>query len=202
MLLSKFPRAVQALRTEHSSVLGTSHQATVDTLVASPEKLQSLPYTEAVIKETLRLFPVGFGVRSAPTGATLSYDSRLFPIDRNLGVVLQGHDVHYNPAYFPDPTLFKPERWLENEIPKSYFRTFGRGLRGCMGLNLAMNKMKVILAMTVRDFDFQCADLKANEQPRGMHTDLDLIFGDKVFQELGLEAKPRGGMKMTVKRAR
>lgn len=106
--------------------------------------------------------------------------------------------MHYNEEYFPEPTAFKPERWL-GDIPKSYFRTFGRGLRACLGQNLAVNELKIILVMTVRDFAFECV-VEANERARCAHTDLDLVFGDAVFQELGLEAKPRGGMKMRVRR--
>ncbi|OAQ73048.1 cytochrome P450 [Pochonia chlamydosporia 170] len=197
MLLSKHPNVVQTLREEHTSLLQT-HPLTISTLLTSPEKLQSLPYTEAVIKEALRLFPVGFGVRGASTGATLPFQGRDLPIDNDLGIVLNGHDVHYNEEYFPDPTAFKPERWL-GDIPKSYFRTFGRGLRACLGQNLAVNELKIILVMTVRDFVFECV-VEANERARCAHTDLDLVFGDAVFQELGLEAKPRGGMKMRVRR--
>jgi hypothetical protein len=52
--------------------------------------------------------------------------------------------------------------------------------------------------MTLRDYEFKCADLKPNAIPRSSFTDMDTVFGDIVFQELGLEAKPRGGMMMTV----
>ena len=50
--------------------------------------------------------------------------------------------------------------------------------------------------MTVRDYEFECADLKPNARPRSSYTELDTVFGDIIFQELGIEAKPRGGMMM------
>jgi hypothetical protein len=53
--------------------------------------------------------------------------------------------------------------------------------------------------MTIRDYEFDCAGLKPNKEPRTGWTSMDLRFGDIVFQELGLEAKSRGGMMMTVK---
>jgi hypothetical protein len=53
--------------------------------------------------------------------------------------------------------------------------------------------------MTIRDYDFECANLKPNAKPRATYTKLDSVYGDIVFQELGLEAKPRGGMMMRVK---
>jgi cytochrome P450 len=78
-----------------------------------------------------------------------------------------------------------------NEILRSYFHTFGRGARVCLGQNLAQNELKTTLLMTIRDYDFECAT-KPNLKPKTAFTDMDAIYGDIVFQELGLEAKPLG----------
>ena len=59
--------------------------------------------------------------------------------------------------------------------------------------------MKIILLLTVRDFDFSCAGLTPNKTPRVAWTDLDLTFGDRAFQEFLFEAKPREGMRMRVR---
>lgn len=83
----------------------------------------------------------------------------------------------------------------------SNMRTFGRGARACLGQGLALTELSIILLLTVRDYDFECADLKPNAQPRTSFTDMDTLYGDIAFQELGLEAKPRGGMMMRVKKA-
>jgi len=202
MLLSKAPEVVSKLREEHNNVFGEDIDTTTDVLLKSPEKLQELPYTGAVIKEALRMFPVGFGVRQADPGATLTFDGRDLPIDGDQAIALNGHDLHYNARYFPNPTRFDPGRWLDpdKEIPRSYFRTFGRGPRACIGQNVAQNVLKVIVLMTIRDYDFSCAGLKPNAEPRVLHTDVDTVFGDIIFQEQGLGAKPRGGMMMTVRK--
>lgn len=117
-------------------------------------------------------------------------------------VVLNAQDIHYNPDLYPTPSEFKPERWLdgEKEIPRAHFRTFSRGSRMYLGINLAMNEMKVVLLMVARDFDFRYADLRPNPKPRAEFTKLDADFGDVIFQEIGLEAKPRGPMRMLVKK--
>ncbi|KAM5341846.1 hypothetical protein ACJ41O_014877 [Fusarium nematophilum] len=192
MLLSKSPHVVSNLLREHSSL-------TPQSLVSSPESLQHLPYTEAVITEALRLFPVGFGVRQAAPGATLTYGGKTLPIDNGLAICTNGHDAHYNERFFPDPTEFRPERWLNDQLPRSYFRTFGRGLRACLGKNLAMNELKIILILTLRDYEFECAEVELGKA-NTVYTNLDAVYGDVVFQELGLEGKPRGGMMMTVKK--
>lgn len=68
MLLSKSPDVLQKLRDEHTRVFAADFDETVKILRDSPSKLNELTYTTAVIQETLRLFPVGFGVREAAEG--------------------------------------------------------------------------------------------------------------------------------------
>ena len=69
-----------------------------------------------------------------------------------------------------------------------------------MGQNLAQDELRIILLMTARDYEFECAGLQPNEEPKMCYTELDTVFGDIVFQELGLEARPRGGMMMRCKK--
>lgn len=68
ILLSKNPDVVQKLREEHDRVFGGDGIKTLDVLRDFPYKTNDLEYTTAVIKETLRLFPVGFGLRQADEG--------------------------------------------------------------------------------------------------------------------------------------
>lgn len=212
MLLSKHPEILQKLREEHTRVFHEDFTSTINLLQDSPSKLNDLEYTTAVIKETLRLFPVGFSVREAAPDATLSYNDINYPISGRAGVNLvlvnTPHTLHYDPSFFPNPASFQPERWLQpdHEIPRSYFRTFGRGPRACLGQNLAQDELRIILLCTVREFEFEMVgmggtgELKVNEKPRMSYTDLDTVFGDCVFQELGLEARPKGGMWMRARK--
>jgi cytochrome P450 len=214
MLISKHPGALQKLRDEHTRVFHADYNETIKLLQNSPAKLNDLEYTTAVIKETLRLFPAGFSVREAEPGATISYNNTTYPISGsagvNLAIVNTPHTVHYDSKFFPNPASFQPERWLQpdHEIPRSYFRTFGRGPRACLGQNLAQDELRIILLCTVRDFEFHMVgmggegQLKGNAKQRTSYTDLDMVFGDVVFQELALEARPRGGVWMGVTKAR
>jgi cytochrome P450 len=68
MLLSNAPEVVQKLREEHTKVFHKDFNQTMDLLLESPTKLEELEYTAAVIKETLRLFPVGYSAREADPG--------------------------------------------------------------------------------------------------------------------------------------
>ncbi|KAG0646995.1 Cytochrome P450 monooxygenase aflN [Hyphodiscus hymeniophilus] len=210
MLLSKNPKVLQKLRDEHTRVFHSDPTESINILQDSPAKLNELEYTTAVIKETLRLFPVGFMVREAEPGATIRYNDTEYPIAGNdLVLVTTPHTVHYDPKFFANPASFQPERWLDAdaEIPRSYFRTFGRGPRACLGQNLAQDELRIILLCTVREFAFEMVGmagqdaLKVNAEPRTSYTDLDTVFGDCVFQALAIEARPRGGMWMRVEKS-
>lgn len=203
MFLPAHPDHLIKMREEHDTIFSPSLATTKEMLLSDPSKLQDLPYTEAILRETLRLFPVGMPLREAEPESTIHYDGQDWPLgDKRLVVVLNAQDIHYNPDVYPDPSEFRPARWLSpgKEVPRTNFRTFSRGSRMCLGMNLAMNEMKVVLLLVARDFDFRFADLKPNLNARAHFTRLDKTFGDVVFQEIGLEAKPKGPMKMLVKK--
>ena len=165
-------------------------------LSEDPYKLNQLDYTTGVIKEALRIFPVGFGVRVAPPGATLTYNGTQYPIDNDQCVVALAHHAHYNEDFFPKPTEFKPERFRDDNIEHAAFRTFSRGPRACAGQGLAIDELRAILLLTVGAFDFEYVGGEARKERRTRYTDLDLQYGDVVFQELGMSAKPRVGLTM------
>jgi cytochrome P450 len=65
ILLSIHPEAMHRLREEHDRIFDPDVNITVAILRQTPQKTSELEYTTAVIKETLRLFPVGFSIRKA-----------------------------------------------------------------------------------------------------------------------------------------
>jgi cytochrome P450 len=69
MLLSKGPEVLQKKRQEHDDVFdNASFDETLSRIQDNPQSLAELKYTAAVIRETLRLFPGGFGARVAEAG--------------------------------------------------------------------------------------------------------------------------------------
>lgn len=69
--------------------------------------------------------------------------------------------LHRNPAVWGDSAeVFDPTRFLpqnESRLPENGWRPFERGSRNCIGQELALLEAKIILALTVRSFDFQTA---------------------------------------------
>nr|QZP43547.1 cytochrome P450 monooxygenase CYP6AE165 [Ephestia elutella] len=98
------------------------------------ESMTELPYTEACIDEVLRLYPVlGVLTREVVEDYTLPCGA---VIEKGVRVHVPVHHLHYNPDYFPDPEVFRPERFYGEEKwnIKSYtYMPFGEGPRFCMG---------------------------------------------------------------------
>ncbi len=198
MFLSVHPEIVKRLREEHDRVFTPGTEATYKMLCENPAKISELEYTTNVIKETLRFYPIG---NTARTDADfLHFEGKDYPAK---GFMLNpvGFLMHMNPKIFPNPKAFDPDRFKREDFPRHAWRPFERGPRGCLGQNFAMDELKISLLLTVRDFDFTCADLKPAEKPRVPWLDWDTIFGDRAFQEFVFEAKPRDGMPMVVKKS-
>ncbi len=68
MLLWAFPEALRKLRAEHDQVFDKGFDETLQILQDDPGRLNSLPYTTAVIQETLRMYPIGMVLRDPLPG--------------------------------------------------------------------------------------------------------------------------------------
>ncbi|KAF2730215.1 cytochrome P450 [Polyplosphaeria fusca] len=198
MFLSVHQDIVEKLREEHNRVFCPGVDASYRMLQDNPSKINDLPYTTNVIKETLRFYPVGNTARAPPApGGFITYEGRQYPTTGHMVCPVQ-HTMHLDPEIFPNPQKYDPDRYDRDESPRHAWRPFERGPRACLGQVLAMDEMKAVLLLTVRDFDFKCADLKPNKTPRVEWTNLDLTFGDRAFQDFVFEACPRDGMPMMV----
>ena len=159
-LLSLNTNMLEKIRTEHDAVLGTNVAALPYIIKAKPQVLGLLPYTTAVIKETLRLFPPGSAIRQGSFGADLvGEDGTRYPTGDILIWILHTA-MHRDPQYWVDPDSFLPERWLVDPDHKLYprkeaWRAFEWGPRNCIGQSLAMTELRITLAMIVREFDFK-----------------------------------------------
>ncbi|KAJ7755797.1 cytochrome P450 [Mycena metata] len=129
--------------------------------------LSSLPYLNAVIKESMRLYPpVPTTLQRAPTpGSGSKALSESFVIPEGTAVNVPPYALHRDPQYFsPSPDKFMPERWLAAEddptsiLNEDVFIPFSTGPANCVGKNFAMLEMRMVLAHLLQTFEMRLAD--------------------------------------------
>ncbi|KAF2891263.1 hypothetical protein ILUMI_14910, partial [Ignelater luminosus] len=116
-------------------------------------ELQEMKYLEAIIKETLRIYPsVPFYSRNVHEN--MEYEGIILPKNATLQVFVYG--LHRNPDVFPDPERFDPERFTQenqrNRHPYAYL-PFSAGPRNCIGQKFAMLEMKSLLSKILRNYE-------------------------------------------------
>ncbi|KAI9440829.1 cytochrome P450 [Lactarius indigo] len=144
------------------------------------DQLVSLPFLEAVCRETLRLYPPGSGVmRTARNDVVLPLSSPIHDVDgremheifvpKNTNLFIQIYNLNRDPSIWgPDATEWKPERWLA-PLPESVANaniqgvyantmTFIGGPRSCIGFKFSQLEMKVALSQIIPAFRFAPAE--------------------------------------------
>ncbi|RIB19557.1 cytochrome P450 [Gigaspora rosea] len=115
--------------------------------------MNNLPYFDAIIKETSRL------KTNPPINPREIYEQDEiggYIIPKGSTVIACADAIHLHKNYWENPNDFIPERFLSNDYPLSMSQklfTFGGGLRGCVGKQLAMLEMKTILVLLFRKYD-------------------------------------------------
>ncbi|VUC37124.1 unnamed protein product [Clonostachys rosea] len=121
-------------------------QAPGEFCLPAAKDVDTLPYLEAVIMETLRLYPSvpGGQPRVVPRQCSLGgYDN----IPAGTIVQCYAYALHRTPEIFPEPERWNPDRWINaskeqlSEM-RRYFWAFGSGGRMCIGSNFAWFSMK------------------------------------------------------------
>jgi len=143
-LLAKHADKREKLQQELADVSG-------DVDVAS---LVKLPYLQAVICESLRLYPpVWYVGREVTRDTTL----RGFDIPQGAFMLASPYIVHRNPWIWSDPLTFQPERFLGgNGSPfnRPGYIPFGTGPRFCIGRPLAMQEIAIVVQRLFGKYQF------------------------------------------------
>ena len=108
-----------------------------------PLTISRLPYLNAVCSETLRIYPVGMLTFPRITREPVSVQGYDLPAD----TVVVGciYLTHHREDLYPEPDLFKPERFLERQFSPYEYLPFGGGSRRCIGMALAQLEMKLVI---------------------------------------------------------
>ncbi|KAL9625504.1 MAG: hypothetical protein Q9160_000214 [Pyrenula sp. 1 TL-2023] len=167
------PSVLPLAHSELDTVVG---RARLPTLTDRP----SLPYTSAIVTETLRWRPIAHsGVPHATTQEDY-YGGYRIP----KGAVVCGSHWsinHDETVFAPDPGAFRPERWLQN--PDAGMIAFGFGRRVCAGRHIARNSLFLVIARILWAFDVRAAVDPVDGREKQVD---DMAFVD------GLTFKPQG----------
>jgi cytochrome P450 len=161
-LLAKHPEARARVEAEVDAVLGDR--------AARIEDLRAMPYTLAVLKESMRLYPPAYVL-----GRLATRDVDLGPVHVRKGtlVLVNVSGIHRRAAVWPSPELFDPERFLgdaEKSLPKNAYMPFGAGPRICIGNHFALMEGHILLATYAQRVRLELADPKAKIWPRPLVT--------------------------------
>lgn len=173
-LLAQQPDVRQKLEAEIQSVLGGRVPVSAD--------LASLPYTAAVFEEALRLYPPAWLI----TRTAIEADQICgFDIPAGSLIILSPYVIHRQEAYWPDPEMFRPERFLADagkDRPRYAYIPFGGGPRLCIGSGFAAIEAQLMIAMTAQRFQ------------------LELLPNHPVQVDALVTLRPHGGLPMRLVR--
>lgn len=129
----------------------------------SVEGTKSLEYTIAVVNEAVRLFnPLSSGIFAATPSSGLvvpefgNPDEEVF-IPGHVQVMIPHVALMTDERYFAKANEFIPERWTgewsEGVRDRRAYIPFGYGVHSCVGKQLALNEMRIVVANVVREWD-------------------------------------------------
>ncbi|HSP14407.1 MAG TPA: cytochrome P450 [Thermoanaerobaculia bacterium] len=149
-LLSQHPDVESKLHGELDDVLGDRP--------LQPEDAERLPFTRAVVLESMRLYPPAYAF-----GREAIHDCEIggYHIPAGSTVFMVPWVVHRDPRWFRDPERFDPSRWdgdFAKSIPPFAYLPFGGGPRRCIGNSFATMEAILLLAQIARRFRLRLAD--------------------------------------------
>ena len=171
--LASYPEVDETLQKESAQVL--------DGRLATYEDLANLPYSELVVKESMRVAPPAGSVVRIAVGAD---EIGGCSIPAGSRVLFSSWVMHRDPRWFDEPLRFKPERWtpaFERGLPICAYLPFGRGPRTCIGAALAMVSLRLMIVTITQRYRFRTAVPTQEAAARPFHPAATL--------ELALEAR-------------
>jgi hypothetical protein len=231
-LLSLYPKVQKRLAKEVCDALSSNNDDNNDNEKGNhnyrsyqrirKKMVMNLPYLDAVLKESMRLYPVApFVVRSVPDELVISGDSDIDGSDNPTRTRTEGevtipkdslaciwiYGLHRNKKCWHRPNDFLPERWIDPSLQKldigqrnGSFMPFAAGPRNCVGQPLAQIVLRIILAKVVYTCEFH--DERVDGFSKLSLTDDEMLKATLPLRkdmQAGFTVLPTGGVYVNVK---
>jgi cytochrome P450 len=143
------------------------------------EDMGRLPYTTAVISESMRLYPPVWVIGRRAIDDVVIGD---YEVPRRTIVIMSQYVIHRDERFWPDAEVFRPERWLDPapDRPKFAYFPFGGGGRVCIGESFAWAEGVLMLAVMAQRWR------------------LEPVAGHPVELNPTVTLRPRHGLRMVV----
>ncbi len=153
------PMSDREIRDELMTLLSGGHETSASTLAWTFERLARSPaildrlleeidadegdaYMTATLQETLRCRPV---IPCLPRLVKREIEIGDWTYSPGVALLPEPYLVHHDESLYPEPYVFRPERFLEKPPGTYTWIPFGGGRRRCIGIHFATMEMKVIL---------------------------------------------------------
>lgn len=136
------------------------------------------PYVDAVLNETLRLYPPAWILGR---DAKSTVEAAGWRLDKGATVLMSQLVMHRSPQYFDRPEEYLPERWLGNppELPAFAYFPFGGGSRKCIGDRFAWNEARIHISTIATRYRF------------GLESPDEVVHAEPI-----ITLRPRGPVRM------
>ncbi|KAI3684784.1 hypothetical protein L6452_34010 [Arctium lappa] len=126
--------------------------------IVNESDIKNLVYLQAVVKETLRLYPIAFlgGPRAFSEDCTVVG----YHVPKGTWLLINMWKLHHDPEIWSDPFEFRPERFTtpnhkDVDVKGRDFELipFGAGRRSCPGIGFGLQMLHIVLATLLHTFD-------------------------------------------------
>ncbi len=170
-----------------------------------------LPYLDAVLKESMRLYPVApFVVRNLPDDLMIPselQDGNNITLPQDSLACIWIYGLHRNKKFWHKPNDFIPERWIDPKLQQldigqrnGSFMPFAAGPRNCVGQPLAHVVLRIVLAKIIYVCEF--TDHRLGSLRDHCRTDEEIreaTLSLRKDMQAGFTVLPTGGVHLNVK---
>jgi len=189
------PMRDEEIADELMTLLVAGHETTASQLAWTFERLTRLPdvlakvvaaadadddaYLTATLQEALRQRPVLLFAQPRSVRKRFELGGHVYEPE-TCALTANVHLIHHDPSLYPEPEVFRPERFLD-EAPGTFtWVPFGGGRRRCLGMSFAMLEMRIVLRELLRQATVTAVGPAEGEGRRRRHITLSPKHGAEV----------------------